>query len=203
MHAEFNQYFYDHVFMTYKKSKGEVNYSSPNDAFFTSVAVDNHGKTDLRGGKEYHEEKANHAGKVTWAWTKSGIQAIDHKPKSYSLIPYDSWLFGKITFNLFFPFLPGVPDKDLFGNWGFKMVSETDEKVHLLATPKKSTTRDKITSCELILLKPEMTLYAIKRHQIGGNSATVYIFTNVKRNPPRLPSIDLSNYTENKPIGPE
>ena len=196
VHATFVCYKYDSSSRTFKKSSGEVYYSSRTNGFW-SFAPDSEKdapKTVRRGNTTYVSRVAS---AKRYVWNEDLVTVIDEKEKKYDQFPRNASLFGTQLFpyvTTFSPFIPGLPDKKAITDWDFTIVAETDDEVRLKATPPKALTKQ-FRSCELILQKPDMTLYAVRYTDPSGNRESILVFKTVKRNPEKMPAFDLSEYT--------
>ena len=182
VHATFVHYRYDSVFGTFTKGSGEVYWSSRNDGFW-AFTPDN---------AAYVSRDAER-----WLWKGNVVTVIDDERKKYDQFPRRLSLFGTQPIRhvtTWYPFLPGLPNKNAINDWEFQIVAHTEKEVRLKATPPKALTKQ-FRSCELILRKPDMTLHAVKYTYSTGKRESVLVFETVKRNPPRMPDLDLSGYT--------
>jgi len=199
VHATFDRYVFDALFKSFEKTKGEVHYSSRTKGFW-SVAPDSdkNSPPTLRRGNTTYVSKVARAER--YIWDEDGVTIVNEDEKSYGRILQDAEFFGISFFPPFssaLPFLPGLPNKSVITEWDFVIVTETDEKVRLRATPLGAMKKHH-GPCELSIKKPDLTLRAVRYTDSSGNHKSIYLFKTVNRSPEKMPDFDLSGYAHGR-----
>lgn len=202
---------YDDVFRQQKHSVGSFGYLGSQHAFIQVRPAPQKPDPDSLKKKndgspyEYKEGLSDE-----WRWQKPWIRNIDHiekKYEEYKIVirpPSDSepkWFdFGRYFSDIdnLMPVLPGVPNQAKFDEFisdsYLKVIRENDTHVWIAGKPKLRRHTVFFQEFQLYLEKRPWRLKAVQYIQPGGNTNTVYLFSNVEFNPLEWDEPDLTGY---------
>ena len=203
---------YDDVFQQQKHSVGTFGYLGPQYGFFRYNPAPNQPDPDsLKKAPDGSPYEYKEGFSEEWRWQKSWIRSIDHREKKYEEFRIikrpqtesePKWYdFGRYFSEMdnMAPVLPGVPNQakfDEFISHSYLMViRENDTHITIAGKPKLRRHAVFFQEFKLHLEKRPWRLKAVQYIQQGGQTSTVYLFTNVEFNPlERDDEPDLSDY---------
>ncbi len=197
LEGKHRRYIYDNVFFVHKWSEGEFYYEAPDK-----------GRIDLEAPKNFKEgTKVNGQGK--WAgktfevkkdkperWICDGTQlvAIDEDRREYQRIPIPPESRGRNIENGPLPFLFGITVEKIVARYHVTLNDDAAQggqhdlgrnRIHLKVKPLWSSDAANWQEAEVMLTADTYLPQAIRLIHPGGNSETVYVFYDVKRNASR------------------
>ncbi|QDT98513.1 hypothetical protein [Gimesia aquarii] len=212
--GDFKRLWYDDVFRVQKHGKGQFGYLSPRHGFWkiepAKLDPSSVTRKQTSDGKPYTYKDAE---SEHWRWQKTRLLTIQEEEKHYEEFytyvdkieePKQkvSWWFFDFDFVLTAdfpsPFLPGVPNQarvdDLFKNSYLKVVKESETQIIIAGKPIRRENAPNCIEFKLLLEKQPWRLRATQYIHLGGNSHSVYIFSNIEMNPLEWDEPDLSGY---------
>ncbi|MBL4883151.1 MAG: hypothetical protein JKY95_01275 [Planctomycetaceae bacterium] len=188
MEGRHSRLIYDDVFAVKKVSEGQFFYEAPDKGRIDLGAPKGFkpGETVLRNGKKYSIEKDN---QERWICDGTQIFAIDEERKEFQRIIIPERNRGQNIVDGPLPFLFGISMEKVLARYDVVLYKKEDGGqhnyqggiIHLKVKPKKQQDAANWHEAEVMLNSRDYLPIAIRLKHPGGNSETVYVFSDVKR----------------------
>lgn len=197
LHGRHTKYVYDSVFSLETRAAGRFYYETPDRGRIDIHPAKIDSKVDsLRKDKNGRPYAVKAASADQWISDGKKIYQIDPKKKSATMFPIPPRAQGRNIMDGPLPFLLGMPPNKALQRYNLKINKigkckigmSVENVVWLTVVPKWPSDRKNYKLAKVILRKDQNYLpYAVELFAPSGNQETVYVFTDLKVNPWKLP----------------
>lgn len=217
--VRFRRYVYDRVFLTEKRASGSLLLEGPSRMRWDLQAEPlaggkRTGSTDPLTGKRFdlHRDQTE-----TWIWTETRVYQIDPEEKYYTRFDapiYDGWIWDEpraavrddgarsrfdscIPWPEFWAWLIQPDADELAERFEISEPRRVGCRIWLALTPRRPEDAALFKSLYVILDADTGRLWAVKIIDPSGNTETVYVLSDVQRDPPQETDLftpDLDGY---------
>jgi TIGR03009 family protein len=183
VHAEFQRYEYDYVFMIEKRSVGEYWFESPDKGridFNPDENLPEPPQNQHPSGKVFTVQSDGHK---VWVCTGKEILDIDVPNRTYNKVEIPEQYQGERITDGPLPFLFGMKADKVKERYLLQVGSMHDpnQRLHIIAYPLLPHLRREFQRAEVLLDPQSYTPTAVKLKDPSGNKETVYVFGEHKK----------------------